>query len=388
MSTWNSVLSRAESVLDRWSVRGGIALAVTASALAPGVASASSQSAAAAPPTMKSNAARSVAAALPQGTTIQDVVRQAKPFKIDTDKGLAGRSQAGGPRAAAQGADGPAVSVAGALGRLTPSKGALRSAGAATSLVQSAAAAAQNGPWPYSYDTNPNRQIGKLYFDVDPGAGTRWSWCSATVVNSENKSMVLTAGHCVYSPDPDGDGRITGNGFWHQSPIFCPGYESGCRLGSYTSRLQTTTRSWFSGTGGGYDWGDDIGIVLVQPNGNGQIVPYTGAQGVRFNATASRFVWAFGYPASDSRWPEYTYSGEDMIYCPGTTNVVDANHLSLSCTMTGGASGGPWLTDVDYNSWLGYVNSVNSHKPWGGASMGGPYFGNAELNLYNYARAL
>ena len=34
------------------------------------------------------------------------------------------------------------------------------------------------------------------------------------------------------------------------------------------------------------------------------------------------------------------------------------------------------------SNWLGYVNSVNSHKPYGGPYMSGPYFGNAESNLY------
>jgi hypothetical protein len=386
MYKWSSALPRAGSRLDRWSVRGGIALTMTASLLAPGIASA--DAATSAPlPTVKSSSASSVAAALPRGTTVRDVVREATPLRIDTDKGLAGRLKSSGA-GAEQGPDGPAVEVPGALGKGGAFKSLLPSAGDAKALARSATAAAQNGAWPYAYTTNPNRQIGKLYFDVDPGAGTTWSWCSATVVNSENKSMVLTAGHCVYNPDPDGDGRITGNGYWHQSVIFCPGYESGCRLGSYNWRLMTTTPSWFSGTGDSYDWADDVAVVLVNSNANGQLVPFTGAQGIRFNVAAQRYVWAFGYPASDSRWPAYTYSGEDMIYCPGMTIPVGANHLALPCTMTGGASGGPWLTDVDYTSWLGYVNSVNSHKPWGGTYMGGPYFGGAELNLYNYARAL
>ena len=50
--------------------------------------------------------------------------------------------------------------------------------------------------------------------------------------------------------------------------------------------------------------------------------------------------------------------------------------------MTGGASGGPWITWAGTN-WMGYVNSVNSHKPWGGPYLNGPYFDTAEQNLYN-----
>src|SRR3712207_5455589 len=253
---------------------------------------------------------------------------------------------------------------------------------------EQAVAAAQNGAWPYSFSTNPNRQVGKLYFDTDPDPyRQRWSWCSATAVNSENKSLVLTAGHCVFTPDPDGDGRITGNGRWYDHVQFCPGYENGCRLGVYGARFLTTTPSWFHGSGGNYEWGDDVAIALVNPNANGYLVNFTGGQGITWNAPATAYRWAYGYPASDWRWPEYTYSGEDMIYCAGTNSAVTSNHLALGCTMTGGSSGGPWLTNVNYSSWLGYANGVNSHKPWGGPYMGSPYFGNAEGDLFQYARA-
>ena len=60
--------------------------------------------------------------------------------------------------------------------------------------------------------------------------------------------------------------------------------------------------------------------------------------------------------------------------------------MSIPCTMTSGGSGGLWLTDPD-TSWMGYVNSVNSHKPHGGPRASGSYFGNAEQSLYQYARS-
>jgi V8-like Glu-specific endopeptidase len=48
---------------------------------------------------------------------------------------------------------------------------------------------------------------------VQQGAGEDWRQCSATAVSSQNKSLVITAGHCVYTPDPDGNGTIDGNGY-------------------------------------------------------------------------------------------------------------------------------------------------------------------------------
>lgn len=323
-------------------------------------------------------------AGVPTGTSISEIVREAKPLKIKTLKGLGPAHQAQRAAGAPDRPDGPQVKVPGALG----TSAAAPDAGSASAALGAQSAVAQNGPWPYSYSTNPNRQVGKLYFDVDPDPNRqRWSWCSATAVNSENKSLVLTAGHCVFSPDPDGNGRITGNGYWHQHVQFCPGYENGCKLGVYGARFLTTTPSWFYGSGGNYEWGDDTAIALVNPNSNGYLVNYTGGQGITWNAPANQTRWAFGYPGSDSRWPEYSYSGEDLIYCGGSSWAVTANHYAMRCTMTGGSSGGAHLSYVNSSNWIGYANGVNSHKPWGGAYMGSPYFGGAEGNLYNYARA-
>jgi V8-like Glu-specific endopeptidase len=250
--------------------------------------------------------------------------------------------------------------------------------------IAAAAAAAQNGYWPGAYNANPNRQIGKLYFDMAPGAAVDIRHCSATAVNSENKSVVVTAGHCVYSPDPDKNGRIDGNGFWHESVQFCPGYENGCKLGTWNARQLWTTNSWFRGTDGLYDWRDDMAVVLVAPNSSGAVVNAVGGHGIMFNSSTGRQRYAFGYPAPDSRFPEYSYSGEDLVYCPGTDRA-DGGIMTIDCTMTGGASGGPWITDPR-SDWLGYVNGVNSHKQTH-PTMGSPYFDNPESNLFAYVRA-
>jgi hypothetical protein len=319
---------------------------------------------------------------------ISDAVRAAKPFSIKTLNGVEGAQQNQRNAGQPQRADGPIGKIEGAA----PAAGAAKAQSSklhSNGRPKARAAVGEAPTWPYSYASNPNRQIGKLYFDVAPGAAVDYRWCSATAINSENKSLVLTAGHCVYSPDPDGNGYITGNGYWYEGMFFCPGYENGCKLGAYYPRLTSTTWSWLQGSGSPrtYDWGDDIATVLVNPNSNGSLVDYTGGQGIMWNAPADLYRWAYGYPVTDSRWPAYSYSGQDMIYCPGNSWAVTANHLALSCTMTGGASGGPWLTNVNYSSWLGYVNGVNSHKPWGGAYMGSPYFGTTEGDLYNWARA-
>lgn len=300
-----------------------------------------------------------------RATSIDKIIRISKPLVTQhrgTSRGIEHR----------QGRDGPELSF----------KGAFASASGAT---RSTFAVAQNGAWPGSYSSNPNRQTGKLYF----WTGTRWSHCSATAINSENKSLVLTAGHCVYNPDPDQNGRVDGNGSWYTNLQFCPGHEFGCKLGVWHARNIYTTNSWFYGSGAAksYDWSDDVAVVLMSSHPtSGLLVNAVGGQGITFNLSTGRTRYALGYPLNDTRWPEYSYSGEDLMYCQGVDAYDGYGHLKLGCTMTGGASGGPWITSPGSN-WIGYVNSVNSHKPWGGAYMGGPYFGTAESDLFQYARS-
>lgn len=234
----------------------------------------------------------------------------------------------------------------------------------------------QNGPWRGAHNVNPNLQIGRLFFDQQPGPGESWTHCSATAVNSENRSLVATAGHCVY------DGFT---GTWSENIMFCPGYERRCNLGVWNARAVYTTNAWFAAA----DFNEDMAVVLVSPNQSGYLVDVVGGQGITFDQNVGLARHAFGYPVSDRRWPAYRYSGEDLIYCPGTDRYA-AGSIVIACTMTGGASGGPWISNFD-SSGLGYVNGINSNKPGprrtGAKIMASPYLGQAEAALFQYTRA-
>jgi hypothetical protein len=230
----------------------------------------------------------------------------------------------------------------------------------------------QNGLWRGAYNANPNLQVGRLFFDDRPGPGENWTHCSATAVNSENRSLVATAGHCVYD---------VFTGTWSENIMFCPGYERGCKLGVWHARTAFTTNAWFAAA----DANEDMAVVLVSPNSSGYLVDVVGGQGITFNADVGFARHAFGYPASDSRWPAYRYSGEDLVYCPGTDSYASGS-IVIRCTMTGGSSGGPWISGFD-SSGLGYVNGINSNKPHA-KLMASPYLGAAELGLFQYTRGI
>jgi hypothetical protein len=264
--------------------------------------------------------------------------------------------------------DGRAMSVRGTAPTSSP---------AATQLRAGARRASNGALWPGLNTRNPNTQIGKLYFDTDPTSGVRWSWCTGSAVNSGNKSLVLTAGHCVYD---------VGNRRWYTNSFFVPGYENGARpYGAWTVRIQSTTRNYFN-TGAS---ADDMAAVVVNRNAGVALVNRVGGHGISFNQPVNRFRTSFGYPITDWRWPGWTSSGEDMYYCQGTDSYFSsgafAGQMLLGCRMTGGSSGGPWLTNVR-SDWLGYAQSVNSNKGGIGAAwaglMFGPYMGAQEAAVY------
>ena len=313
-----------------------------------------------------------------RNTPIERVEDDAVPMAVPREHGHGGGRSPGSH----QGPNGPELKVP---GQLAPS-----TVGSAVTPVASGGVGATSGvnapKWPGAYNANPNKQVGKLFF-YDP-VHARDSWCSATAVTSGNKSSIITAGHCVWNPDPDGNSVVGTNGVWMTNLRFCPGYEYSCKLGTWTARYIATTPTWFSGYGSAhaYDFRDDVALVLLNKDASGRfLTDAVGSQGVWFNGPTNVWRTALGYPASDTRFPGYVYDAEDLIYCQNN-DTADSTYIGtmwMPCTMTGGASGGPWLSWVNGSTWLGYVNSVNSHKPWGGPYMNGPFFDAAESTLYS-----
>lgn len=263
----------------------------------------------------------------------------------------------------AQGADGPAVTIAGS---------APATEGRSTSRVLARASTSDGALWPGLNTDNPNRQVGRLYFDVKPGSEQRWSHCTATVVNSANKSTLITAGHCVVNWQ---------TGFWYQNAYFIPGLENTKKpFGKWiVTKAMTTGNYFYYGK-----YADDMAMVTVQRDSQGRsIVDRVGGHGLAFNQPVNQWRTSLGYPVTDPRFPGWTSSGLDLYYCQNVdtyySSGTSAGQLSIPCRMTGGSSGGPWLTNVA-SSWMGTVGSVNSNGP--ADTMFAPYFDNAEYNVY------
>jgi hypothetical protein len=190
--------------------------------------------------------------------------------------------------------------------------------------------------------------------------------CSGAIVNTEGKSSVWTAGHCV------SDGQA-----WNFNWYFVPNYDSGSApYGVWTAAQLWTTTAWFNNNG---DFANDVGSAVMYRNNGWRITDYLGGQGIAWNYPIGYYMYAFGYPQAAPfdgccLWAEqgYTYDG-------GGGTIYMVNY------MTGGSSGGPWLNFFDGN-W-GYINGHNDFKyntlP---QYMFSPYYGNQVASLYNTVR--
>lgn len=276
---------------------------------------------------------------------------------IPADRGLPGKPSKA-PAGLVPSATGPAVKVPGAA----PTE---------PKLKPSASPSPQAGgfEWPGPQYTPVASTAGKVFFT---SGGLNYV-CSGTATNSENKDVVMTAGHCVHSG---------GGGTWHTNWVFVPNRIDGTNpFGVWTARELWSLNGWILNS----DFAWDIGAAVLFDNGGSHLVNVVGGQGIAWNQPRGQFVYSFGYPAAAP------YGGERLIYCYDYT-FDDTNFnpatLGIVCDMTGGSSGGGWLMAFD-GSAFGYVNSVNSYKYNGLPQyMFGPYFGDGAANLYNAVRAI
>lgn len=212
--------------------------------------------------------------------------------------------------------------------------------------------------------------------------------CSGSVVNdssSVDRSLVLTAGHCVY--DEGGTGFATN---W----MFVPNYEDGGSIltnndgshtftcdttpyGCWTASWLVTTSAWAAGAGSLAGFNNDYAFAVVGVGGKTGLAQLDGigSNPIAFGQPRPAQVYAFGYPQASP------YDGQKLTYCAGK-DIADTwggtTDYGLNCNMTGGSSGGPWFINFNSSAGTGMLNSLNSFKYTSGRFtkyMFGPYFG-------------
>ena len=181
----------------------------------------------------------------------------------------------------------------------------------------------------------PQRTVGKLF--------TNSGSCTASVVSPNN--VVVTAAHCCYNRS---------SGSWIYGWQFAPAYRDGfAPYGMFNwTRAQIVPR-WISHG----DRQSDVCVIKLANNSqNRPVTYYTGWLGRMWNWGTIQLHHAMGYPGNIGGGNKQELCVSESFNpssgCGGTSV------LNTGCSMTYGASGGPWI--VGYRDGVNRVNSVVS----------------------------
>jgi V8-like Glu-specific endopeptidase len=166
-------------------------------------------------------------------------------------------------------------------------------------------------------------------------------FCTASVVHSPDRDLVITAAHCVT--------RTSGG------VAFVPGYDNGSTpYGIWNVTRVYVDRSWSSSS----DPDDDFAFLQVsQPDSIVPIEDVTGAERLGTGTSARQLVDVVGYPDS----------ANVPISCRNWTSQPMSDQLEFDCGgYTDGTSGGPFLARVNPLTGQGTVIGVIGGYEQGG----------------------
>ncbi|MCQ4080058.1 trypsin-like peptidase domain-containing protein [Streptomyces sp. RB6PN25] len=201
---------------------------------------------------------------------------------------------------------------------LSPGPAAARAAAAVSSLVH------ELPNFPDSY------RVGALFALT----GQVHHYCTASVVDSPHRNLVITAAHCVHSGA--GGGYRSGLGF-------APGYrDSTYPAGMWRVHSELVAPGWREST----DPDVDVAFLVMEPRDGRNIEDVVGGNPLETGGQPGR-TRMIGYPDTT----------DAPVSCTGTATRYSDTQLRIYCPgFTAGTSGGPWLADPD---------------PWGGGDVTG-----------------
>lgn len=235
------------------------------------------------------------------------------------------------------------------------------------------------------------KTTGKVLFAM----GSSYYVCSASVVEDpqDDRSLVLTAGHCVF--DETNDEFATN---W----MFIPDYDSNpAQLTASASFCDETTYGCWVADAlvASKAFADEIGftdeatrhdyafaVVSGGGNENTQLDDTVGSQAIHLPPGAvSVDTYLFGYPAAGK------YRGTDLVYSMGPLGYDPLNGnetYRVASSMTGGSSGGPWFQGFNPAVGRGTIMSVTSYGYQGVKALYGPKFLDETTAMYGFAQTV
>ncbi|CAG8767523.1 6528_t:CDS:1, partial [Gigaspora rosea] len=172
--------------------------------------------------------------------------------------------------------------------------------------------------------------------------------CTASVINTSNGNIGLTAAHCLL----DDEGNP-----WDLSFLsFSPGYDnqSNGTLGAIP--VVATEMPPFLANRHKYDYA----LVRFEFNhGGARLQDYTGALGWRFDIGNGEPTIMFGYPESGNI-EDCANDGKHLCRWQGTTNKSEIVFGINNLIPGEGSSGGPFISQYNAETNLGYVYALMS----------------------------
>jgi V8-like Glu-specific endopeptidase len=163
-------------------------------------------------------------------------------------------------------------------------------------------------------------------------------FCTAAVVRSPRRDLVITAAHCLL-------GRRLG---LHGNVKFAPDYHDGrFPKGVWTVMSEIVDSAWRRH----HDPNDDVAFLVIG-RGRRQIQDSTGAEILRTSIRLPQLVEVIGYPNSTQE-PVRCSAEATVLHLPGYRQMV-----FVCGGYTNGTSGGPFLEDVSPRTGDGYVVGV------------------------------
>src|SRR6201996_4158202 len=208
-------------------------------------------------------------------------------------------------------------------------------------------------------------RVGALF--VHSASGNHF--CTASVVSSPGKDLLITAAHCI-------DGGKDGG--YRTDIVFIPGYRDGQEpFGVWTVARLLVAPQWASSSDPDYD----VGFVVLQPHDGRSIEDVLGADRLGTDQQSDYLVPVTGDPDDDA-----------PITCVNWTGEQSRTQLRFECGgFTGGTSGSPWVTRFSTRSRTGIIVGVIGGYQQGGDTPSVSYsvkFGAAVRALYDQAAGI
>jgi hypothetical protein len=194
---------------------------------------------------------------------------------------------------------------------------------------------------------------GRLLFSQNGG-----DWiCSATVVASNNASVIATARHCGF------------NGTVGSNFRFAPSYNAG-----------NAPHGWWNWRSAGWATGgdgitNDLAFIVLNTQNGRRVGDVVGTNGIGFNFAVNAYAYIVGIPAAT----------DQRLRCEGNAYTGPAGQqLMDNCNgMSGGASGGSWSQQWQSAGWSYQTGTFFGSY---GAAAAGSYYGSLANDIWNGAQ--